>query len=323
MGATVTVEKKVGVLSCKGVNYYALYEKTYSRNDWPRTPEWCCCAFGTIDVAMKFIFLAASSCESGMLRSRSGDLNPLNYVKSWMSLLKNPILLKNFEANLRGRYGHDEEKKKKISEELKAFGLDGVAKEFDSTGGASILLDEHADFFVSLLKNGFFAYNFLPREIYENITCPDLGYHPKPKTIPPYKAPQLLFTGDKFYLVKEAGEWKSAGWAYAILSSFIASHWDFEIKHPGSFQVYLKELRGSIDSAKMVPKNTIVKFLKEEDFIAYEKLEGAENFQLPITSITDNSLLYLTFSCRDVVFIVEDDYFDHACEAFDQMHLFA
>jgi len=68
MGSTVTTRKLAAAFkSANGTVTFALFEESYSKNCYPRTPSWCCWSIGDIRHVMKAIFSAASSCEGGML----------------------------------------------------------------------------------------------------------------------------------------------------------------------------------------------------------------------------------------------------------------
>lgn len=73
MGSTVTTGKLAAAFkSTDDTVTFVLFEETYSKNCYPRTPKWCCWSIGNIGHVMKAIFSAASSCEGGMLQGSGG-----------------------------------------------------------------------------------------------------------------------------------------------------------------------------------------------------------------------------------------------------------
>ena len=92
MGATVSTGKLAAAFAtAAGKIIYVLFEQTYEKNCHPHRPEWSCTFIGSIEMAMKWIFLSASSCEGGMLQNRSGQITPEGYIAGWLKELASPV----------------------------------------------------------------------------------------------------------------------------------------------------------------------------------------------------------------------------------------
>ena len=100
MGATVTCRKLAAAFACADGVFYALFEQTYEKNCYPHTPGWSCVHFGNIDHALRTIFRHASSCEGGMLQSRSGCITPEGYIAGWMKEMASPMRMPDCRIDL-------------------------------------------------------------------------------------------------------------------------------------------------------------------------------------------------------------------------------
>lgn len=66
-----------------GAQYIALWEECYEQNVYPHTPSWGCRYFGHYAGAIDMIFAAASACEGGAFRTKSGTMKPERYIARW------------------------------------------------------------------------------------------------------------------------------------------------------------------------------------------------------------------------------------------------
>jgi len=84
MGSTILLGKKAAVFRRPdtGKVVYALFEQTCETNCRPQTPDWSCIALGEYSDVMRHVFLGASCCEGGSLKSRAGHIKPENYIEA-------------------------------------------------------------------------------------------------------------------------------------------------------------------------------------------------------------------------------------------------
>lgn len=102
MGATVTCNKKVGILTHDdGQHSFVLFEETYEKNCYPHTPHWSAIYIGGIAGAIRRIYSDAASCADGILQSRSGAIEPQHYIKDWMRELLHPVEVESGQTQFR------------------------------------------------------------------------------------------------------------------------------------------------------------------------------------------------------------------------------
>ena len=102
MGSTILLGKKAAVFRRPdtGKVVYALFEQTCETNCRPQTPDWSCIALGEYSDVMRHVFLGASCCEGGSLKSRAGHIKPENYIEAWKRELKAPVALSDVTIRL-------------------------------------------------------------------------------------------------------------------------------------------------------------------------------------------------------------------------------
>lgn len=92
MGATITCGKKAAILRhTDGQHSLVLFEESYESNTLPHNPRWSAIYIGGLAGAIRRIYLAAASCDSGMLRSRRGEIRSESYIEKWMEAIRNPM----------------------------------------------------------------------------------------------------------------------------------------------------------------------------------------------------------------------------------------
>lgn len=343
MGATVTTGKAVSAF--KGIDgnvYYALFEQAYDKNCHPHTPTWSCVLLGTVAQALRWIFLAASSCESGMLQGRGGSLTPVGYIDGWLKQLANPAVLpdqvlwlqigENFSATI-----------PKVSEKvvLEMLTQQGYVQEAEQLAkGESInfrLYDK--PLLLSTLYGGTLgAWRLLsagyrceygPRD-------PELGYRPAPCTSFEVAVPAFYKVDRNNRLVMQAdGTWRCKGWQYSIVGSYICSLWEAQLQEPGSYRKRIKAFREAIDAAPMIPAGTKIEVDLSVPLSSYQR-DTVERLQkeLPHTTTesgyvidvpTDHTALHhacaLSSKCARWIVPTHGDFTDHQAHAFEQLAL--
>lgn len=105
MGATVSTGMAAAIKKTGQGDLYLLFEETFEKNVYPHTPRWSCVCAGTRDHAIRRIYFSAGSCEGGMLKGKSGDIKPENYIRRWEKVLNAPYeYLGDLTGTLPGPY---------------------------------------------------------------------------------------------------------------------------------------------------------------------------------------------------------------------------
>lgn len=89
--------------------------------------------------------------------------------------------------------------------------------------------------------------------------CVDLAYRPRPdeseqgEDVKIGGFPQIRRIGkNDDLLVNEDGQWKEAGWDYAVVGRYVANLWKTEIESPGSYATRIAAFREHVKSAPML-----------------------------------------------------------------------
>lgn len=276
MGATITMGKIAAAFEANdGITYYALFEQMYEKNCYPHTPEWSCWALGTIAQVLRRVLIGACSCESGMLRGRSADILSENYIAAWLKELSEPVqfndrtlqlkLSDGFRASIPG------EQANWVRSVLLKNGHQKIADQLQQGDSVELSLYGFAKEITEIYDGDHIGpWRIMPNQPYEGQRNADLGYRPKPVKASSFTPPNFLFSGDQHYLVQqEDGGWKSKGWAYSIVGSFIVRHLERELREPGSYKSVIKQFREKIKSAPLMPSE--VKLIIRDG----EEIEGS------------------------------------------------
>lgn len=284
MGATIITNKLAAATKgADGKMYYILYEETYDKNTHPHTPDWSCVYIGTIEGALRRIFLSASSCESGMLRSRKGDILPENYIASWFKELANPVGFTepNFEVKLGDgfyaviptdkqdwavdafiRHGHTDLADRLVHHERLSL---------DFTEYAPVL----AEIFDGDRVSPWRLVRHLPQWTNRYL---ENGYAPTPVRMFAATPPKVLSVADGRLLVADAeSAWRCEGYAYSVAGSYIAQYWTIELAEPGSYKIRIKAFRDALNNAPKMPSCMKVVVDMSVELNAYEKRTVEEN----------------------------------------------
>lgn len=266
MAATIITGKLAAATKgYDGKMYYFLYEETYEKNVYPHTPHWRCWYIGTIKGALRRIFLAAGSCESGMLRARRGDIKPENFIKDWYKELANPVglSLPNLEVKMGGGYDAivPTEKQEYVAAIFNRYGHSDLAEQLLQNERLSLNFNEHA----AMLSEIYDGDHLGPwRLVRYTPQWPDrymeYGYKPKPaRTIDTTTVPSVMrISNDRILVADEHGTWRLAGAQYVVLQDFIISCWRTELAEPGTYRVRIKALREILDAAPQMPPGMMV-----------------------------------------------------------------
>lgn len=261
MGATVTTGKLAAAFAtAAGKIIYVLFEQTYEKNCHPHHPEWSCCFIGPIDQALKKIFLHASSCESGMLQNRSGQITPEGYIAAWLKELAAPVEFEDRTIEL--KFGNSfystvpEESSGAVYEQLMELGRQEIADALKAGDAVSLPLHAEADLFARFCNGP----NIWPWRI---IRCsapmhalrrPDLGFNPKSTRTGEISPPAFMKVDRYNRLVqRDDGTWYCGGWEYSIVGGFLCRLWEEEMRNPGCYRARIKAYRNAVVSAPEMP----------------------------------------------------------------------
>jgi hypothetical protein len=265
MGATVTTGKLVAAFkNLEGKTFYVLYEETYEKNVYPRTPLWSARAMGELEAVMRIIFLSASSCEGGMLQGAGGRyITPEGYISGWLKELANPVELADCHFDLSISDGWsaviDRKEFSEIKPRLKAVGASDLATllEHGLTISTSLYNDAEA---LSAIFDGFHLGVW---RIFKNHSTPVHGVRNSALGYSPTKAKAYSLENPQFQKVSNAtdsilclhtdGYWRCAGEAYSYVARFVTELWNCELQTPGSYRKRIKTYRDAIENAPLLP----------------------------------------------------------------------
>lgn len=263
MGATITTGKAAAAFRALDGNvYYALFEETYEKNCHPHNPSWSCVLMGTIEQALRWIFLAASSCEGGMLQGRGGNITSVGYIDGWLKEMANPTELSDRIIHLAvGSNFNAPIPKEKAECALKMLADQGFKQEAENlSAGQTISVSLYEKpLLVSALYGGTLgAWRILAALTRMEGRCnPDLGYKPascKPLAV---AVPGFYRVDSENRLVQQPdGMWRCEGWEYSIVASYVAKLWEVQLREPGSYRKRTNAFREAIANAPMVPAGT-------------------------------------------------------------------
>ncbi|KLR57124.1 hypothetical protein [Diaphorobacter sp. J5-51] len=269
MGSTITTGKLASAYKdASGVIWYSLYEEMYEKNCYPHTPKWCCIYFGALEAAIEKIFKYGSSCEGGMLRSRSGALLAENYIASWLRELANPVHHDPGTVTLKvsdsWRASIPTTQADAAYAILSRFGYSGVVDVLKEGKAHELSMQHDAPVIAALFGN---ASGLGPWRVIEHAPVyagrnASLGRSAsKKRKAQATTIPNVLRVSenDEGLLVQQPdGTWRYGGWAYSIIGGYICSIWENELISPGSYAKAIKSLREATKTANVIPRGTKV-----------------------------------------------------------------
>ncbi|ARJ66124.1 hypothetical protein WV31_10840 [Magnetospirillum sp. ME-1] len=267
MGSTITCRRRAAAVPSSNGPVYFLFEETYESNVLPHRPHWGCAHIGDAASSLKRIFAYGSSCEGGMLRTRSGTITPEGYIQSWLKELAEPFLMAGSTSLRRstGEYdwrGIDPQKLAGLRPLLSAE----EAAAFEA--GEYVRMDCVADAerLAAIVASGVTAWRLIDGGSVPGdwaMRHPELGHAPAPSKACPLDQPQAyrLPDGDNVLLRDEKGIWRCAGWDYSVVGGFIERAWETELAMPGTYRKRIKAYREAITAALPLPAGTIAKDL--------------------------------------------------------------
>lgn len=269
MGSTVTTGKLAAAFrSADNTVTYVLFEETYSKNCYPRTPKWYCWSIGDIAHVMKAIFSAASSCEGGMLQGSGGRyITPESYVASWLKQLAEPVEFMELPLVLKLESGYSStvpaEQFEATKAKIVALGRVEIAEALERGEAVSLVLQEEA----ALITGLYDSSTLMPSRIitpahvpHNGIRNAALGYRPAKARVFDLEVPQFykVHERDSNCLIRGAdGAWRCLGWQYSYVARYVSRLWEKELREPGSYRSRINAYREAIKGAPYLPSKGV------------------------------------------------------------------
>jgi hypothetical protein len=265
MGSTVSTRKLAAAFtSTSGTPCYVLFEETYSKNCHPHIPAWSCVAMGSVATVMQFIFLAASSCEGGMLKGVGGrDITPEGYLAGWMKEMASPVMFsdRTIKLDAVSRYNPSIPSGQLAGAlaKLVALGRHDIATELEQ--GKTFDLSLHDD--CELLLDLYDCKLMHPWRIITPNAVALSSTINHALAYAPVKAKLYDVSTPRFYKVNEKephrlmqgadGSWTYVGWDYSCVAEYVSDLWKNELREPGTYRARIKSYREALHTAPCLP----------------------------------------------------------------------
>jgi hypothetical protein len=90
MSILISISRRASAFRTAAGIFYALFETTYPKNACSPNPVTQCVAFGTVAHITSWIFSGMAQCQSGLLQSVNGLIDPMDYRRFWQHALRRP-----------------------------------------------------------------------------------------------------------------------------------------------------------------------------------------------------------------------------------------
>jgi hypothetical protein len=266
MGATVLTGKRAGVFQrANGEWIFVMFERTYEKNCYPHLDHWSACTIGNYADVMHRVFRHATSCEGGMLQSRSGYIRPENYIESWRQELAKPMMLRDRQIELRvGKSFYASIPESSLDEVRLALFKADLEDEFNALSGEGLSASLMADVDLLIALYGESG----PFSAWRVLSVDDCGSAPVAASVPSLLPAssvmehmpdvQCFAIGDDNRLVSYDGKpWRHAGWNYGAVGWFITEvAYSLDMVYPGFAKRAIPELREKLRKALPLPPDT-------------------------------------------------------------------
>ncbi|KAF0255674.1 hypothetical protein [Pseudomonas putida] len=267
MGSTVSTGKLIGAFEgSAGKPVYVMFEQSYDKNSYPRTPKWRARMIGDAAAVLKNIFLCAASCEGGMLQGAGGRyVTPEAHIASWLKELSNPVEMadQSFELAV-GKYWEaaiPQDSYEKAKARLATIKADHIIEALEA-GSVTVSLHGDSDA-LSAIYNGesIWASQIIKedRAPVDGLRNPSLGYSPAKSKVQQIDTPRFTMIHPDLgsYLIQgQDGAWRCENGGHSYIYDLVRDLWQDEVREPGSYRARIKAYRAAIDSASMVPHQT-------------------------------------------------------------------
>jgi hypothetical protein len=286
MGATVLTGKRAGAFQrADGEWIFALFERTYEKNCYPHRDHWSGITIGNYASVMRRVFQHASSCEGGMLQSRSGDIRPEHYIESWRQELAKPMLLHDRQIDLRVGQALDARiPEKAIGDVRLCLAKANLQSRFDAlvAGGLPVSLYADADLLMALYgEDG-------PFSAWRVLCVDDCGSAPVtvpvPRLLPAAQVMKQMpgvschaIDGESRLVSLDGKPWHYVGWQYSAVGSFFTEvAYGIEMAHPGFAKRAIPEYRDMLRKASVVPPDTKLTITRAPDGVGKWAVASAD-----------------------------------------------
>lgn len=266
MGSTVLTGKRAGAFQrANGEWIFVTFERTYEKNCYPHVDHWSACTIGNYADVMHRVFRHATSCEGGMLQSRSGYIRPENYIDSWRQELAKPMMLRDRQIELRvGKSFQASIPESSLDEVRQALAKAGLEDKLNALAGeglsASLMTD--VDLLIALYGESgpFSAWRVLSVDDCESVpVSAEVPSLLPASTVMKHMPDVRCFAiDDDNRLVSYDGKpWRHAGWNYSAVGWFITEvAYGLDMVYPGFAKRAIPELREKLRKALPLPPDT-------------------------------------------------------------------
>jgi len=282
MGATVSTGKSVSAFARDdGTIIYVLFEETYEKNCYPRTPSWSTVFVGTAEEAVGRIFKYGAVCSGGLLQSRGGSILPESYIGQWLKEMAAPTLMVDVRTKLEVRDAFYSPIPKESAEaafaELRRIGQGSLADKLTAGESQDVSLFESPEIFLALKRSGIAAWRLIDSCCRGSAPAPGLGYSPDAcKGVPGMEMLDGYRLGEHVLLRESDGLYRAQGWAYSVEADFVSAYAEREIKYPGSYKRAIKAYRAQIAALEELPSIAILHSNVTDDIPAWQVRSAKE-----------------------------------------------
>lgn len=264
MGSTVLTGKRAAAFQkADGEWIYALFERSYESNCYPHKDEWSAVAFGNYATVMRRVFGGARSCEGGMLRARSGDIKPENYIESFRRELANPVILRDRRVHLSISDSFYAEIPQGKANDVRLKVIEaGFADRAEELAAGKLEVSLHADIDLLLSIYGYGGPVSAWRLLKESDCSGTQFSVPTPTSVKTAmdRMPQVRChtLGQHSVLISmDSGPWRNAGWQYNAVGAFVEDvAYPVEMETPGFAKKAIPAFREALSAATALPNAT-------------------------------------------------------------------
>lgn len=262
MGATITTGKRASAFAAPGGQIiYCLWEKSYEKNVYPHVSQWSAVILGTYEQVLRWIFLGAASCASGMLRSTRGDIDPQNYIDAWAREMAKPFPLPDQDVVLYCGAGWSaplpQDRRGAAEKLLTDAGRHDIAQALAADQKVALRLHGDAAALASLYGSGELgAWRILTRMPEEFDAPRDPSLAPAQRrgalVVPVVRAWKL--DQDNLVISFDDGDPKLMGWRYSATGTYLMQRvYQAELVCTGATKRFLAQWNQAVDAAAPLP----------------------------------------------------------------------
>jgi hypothetical protein len=266
MGASVSTNKKIAAfVRADGQTIYFAFEETYSKNDYPHTPDWSARAVGTYDDVLTRLFECASSCEGGMLQTRRGHTDPETYLQKWRAEFKAPVPMpdEDIVLTLGGTSMYSTICDNDVAEAVEVLTKIGRTDLVDALRKGPITLRLHADIDIIIALYGIRTKIALWKIMRYGPPCGQgtsaLAPAKRKTTYMPPSTKAYHVDENNVLVSIDGAPYQHMGWHYCAAQQYLMSTvLPLEILCDGAAASLLKPFREMLRAAPVLPDDTVI-----------------------------------------------------------------